>query len=137
MDELEQLKAKIAALQTSPAAPESLASQSPALPNGGLEGDTLSQYLKSNTGPQATIGNNPLNPSLISKPTVAAPVSEEESPESENVAPSRSPSSILAKLQALKSNPTQNPPPVQDVLSKLLGQSKDDLQNEFVRHLSH
>lgn len=44
-------------------------------------------------------------------------------------APLQSPSDILAKLQSLKSNPTQNPPPVGDTLSRLLGQSRDEMSN--------
>lgn len=125
MDDLEQLKAQIAALQASPqAAP--LPTSGPALPNGGLEGAALAQYIKANPGPQAMVGNNPANPTPA--PMAAAPAPESDDSD-EEATPARSPAAILSKLQSLKASPTQNPPPVQDVLSKLLGQSQDQMQD--------
>lgn len=127
MNDLEQLKAQIAALQASPQpAPMSTG---PALPNGGMEGDALAQYIKANPGPQATIGNNPANPTPTpSAPAAAAPAPESDEEDDTEDSTAKSPASILSKLQSLKANPTKNPPPVQDVLSRLLGQSQDQMQ---------
>lgn len=61
-------------------------------------------------------------------PSQPLPDTEESNQGLENVAPTpRSPADILAKLQSLKTSPTKNAPPVQDVLSRLLGQSREDL----------
>lgn len=61
-------------------------------------------------------------------PSQPLPVKQEESEDEETPSSSSGPAATLAKFQALKASPTQNPPPVGDVLSKLLGQSQDQLQ---------
>ncbi len=96
------------------------------LPNGGMEGPALDDYLKTHGGPVANIG---FNPSAADNPKPKAPEAKEEDDSEDDGDSSRGPAGLLNKLQSLRSNPTKNPPPIQDTLSKLLGQNNDELAN--------
>lgn len=93
------------------------------LPNGGMEGATLDNYLKTHGGPVANIG---YNPNAADNPKPEAPEAE-ESDEEESPSSDRGPASLLKKLQSLKANPTKNHRPIGDTLSELLGKNSDDL----------